>query len=312
MQILKNFELNQQKNSVVTIGNFDGIHLGHKKLINTTKKIALEKSLNSIVFSFIPHPLEVLKNQQFLYIFTQEEKKRVLLKEGIDIFLNCPFDKHFANLSPNEFIDLILNKLNCSILVVGEDYCFGKNREGNIEVLKKIGVEKGIKVIKIPDVIFDGERVSSSKIRECIVNKNIQKANTLLNREYFVLGNVSEGNKLGRTIGFPTANIIPEKNKLLPPDGVYITKTLYEGKYYESITNIGKNPTINNTLRTIETHIFDFNQNIYGKEIQVLFLEWVRDVKKFSSLDELKQQIAKDINKTNQFFEYNKKILEKD
>lgn len=310
MKILKDFEIEGEKGSVITIGNFDGLHLGHKKLINTTKKIALEKGFNSVVFSFNPHPLEVLKNEQFLYIFTQEEKRRELLKERINIFLNCPFNPNFANLSPEEFIDILYEKLNCRVLVVGEDYCFGKNRAGNVNILKKIGEKKGIEVIKISDILVDGERVSSTKIRESLKAKNIKKANLLLNRCYSILGIVSEGNKLGRTIGFPTANIIPEKNKLLPPDGVYITKTIYNGKVYKSLTNIGKNPTINNSIRTVETYIFDFNQNIYGKEIEVLFLEWVRDVKKFVSLEELKQQIAKDTNITAQFFRFNKKVLE--
>ena len=310
MKILKNFEIEEEKNSVVTIGNFDGLHLGHKELISTTKKIALEKGFTSIVFSFNPHPLEILKNEQFLYILTQEEKRRELSKEGINIFLNCPFNSNFANLSPEEFIDILYEKLKCRVLIVGEDYCFGKNRAGNIDMLKKIGNKKGIEVIKIANILLNGERVSSTKIRESLKNKDIKKANLLLNRCYSILGIVSEGNKLGRTIGFPTVNIIPEKNKLLPPDGVYITKTIYNGKVYESLTNIGKNPTINNSIRTVETYIFDFNQNIYGKQIEVLFLEWVRDVKKFASLDELKEQIAKDTNVTLEFFKFNKKTLE--
>lgn len=310
MKIFKDFEIKEEKNSVVTIGNFDGIHLGHKKLINETKKIALEKGFNSIVFSFNPHPLEILKNEPFLYIFTQEEKKRELLKEGIDIFLNCSFNQNFANLSPEEFIDILYKKLKCKVLVVGEDYCFGKNRAGNINILSNIGKQKGIDVIKIDNILIDNQRISSTKIRDYLKNKDIKNANLLLNRCYSILGTVSEGNKLGRTIGFPTANIIPEKNKLLPPDGVYITKTIYNKKSYESLTNIGKNPTIQNNLRTVETYIFNFNENIYGKEIEILFLEWVRDVKKFANLNELKEQIAKDTKFTTEFFKLNKKRLE--
>ena len=269
MNILDNFNIFEQgdkKETVVTIGNFDGIHIGHKKLITITKKYALDENLKSVVITFSPHPLEIVKNKSpFFYIFSEEE-------------------------------NILIEKLNCKILVVGEDYCFGKNRTGNVNVLKKICEEKGIKVIKISNIVIDGERVSSSIIRECLNNRNIKKANLLLNKPYYIFGKVVEGNKLGRTIGFPTANIIPTQNKLLPPDGVYITKTKYNNRIYDSITNIGKNPTVNNIDRTIETYIFDFNQNLYNQNIKVCFYDWIRGVKKFNGIGELKGQIAKDIN----------------
>lgn len=309
MKITNNFNIFDEDNkqqTVVTIGNFDGIHIGHKKLITTTKKYALEKGLKSVVITFSPHPLEIIKNNlSFLYIFSEEEKNREMEKENIDFFIKYPFTKDFANISPKDFINILIEKLNCKILVVGEDYCFGKNREGNVEVLKKICKEKGIEVIKIYNIVIDGERVSSSTIRQCLNNRNIKKANLLLNKPYYILGKVVEGNKLGRTIGFPTANIIPLKNKLLPPDGVYITKTKYNNKMYNSITNIGTNPTVNNIHRTIETYIFDFNQNLYNKEIEVYFYDWIRSVKKFKGIEELKGQIAKDINIANNFFRLN-------
>lgn len=307
MKILEDFNLQEEKDSAITIGNFDGLHLGHKKLIRLTKEIALEKGFNSIVFSFNPHPLQVLKkNEEFLYILSQEEKKRELLKEGIDIFLNYPFNFDFAKVSPEEFVDILCDKLRCKVLIVGEDYCFGENRVGNVNTLISIGKKKGIEVIKISNISIDGERISSSTIRKCLINKKIKKVNLLLNRPYSIIGTVVEGNKLGRTIDFPTANIIPRKDKLLLPDAVYITKTRYNGNIYNSITNIGKNPTINvDNERTIETHILNFEENIYGKEIEVLFYDWVRDVKKFSGIDELKEQITKDTNVALQFFRNN-------
>ena len=310
MKIIDNFNIFDKDNkqeTVVTIGNFDGVHIGHKKLINTTKKYALDKGLKSVLITFSPHPLEIIKNNvPFFYIFSEEEKNIEIEKEDLDFFIKQPFTKEFGNISPEDFVNILIEKLNCKVLVVGEDYCFGKNRAGNVETLKRIGKEKGIEVIKISNIIIDGERVSSSIIRECINKKNIKKANMLLNKSYYILGKVVEGNKLGRTIGFPTANIIPPKNKLLPPDGVYITKTKYKNRTYDSITNIGTNPTVNNTNRTIETYVFDFNQNLYNQYIKVCFYDWVRDVKRFSGIDELKGQIAKDIKIANNFFRLNK------
>ena len=304
MKIIRDFNILSEKGTVITIGNFDGIHIGHKKLITTVKNYALKKGFLSIIVSFSPHPLEVLKKiQPFYYILSEREKDLEIEKEDIDIFIKYPFTENFSQISPQGFINILIEKLNCKVLVVGEDYCFGENRKGNVETLIKIGKEKGITVLRIPDIIVDGKRVSSSRIREFLKSRNIKNANLLLNRAYYILGNVSEGNKLGRTIGFPTANIIPASNKLLPPDGVYITKTKYNGIIYNSITNIGKNPTVNNNSnRTIETFIFDFNGDLYDKEIKVMFLDWIRYIKKFSSINELKEQISKDINIATAFF----------
>ena len=296
------FEENEKKETVVTIGNFDGLHIGHKKLISTTKKYALDRNLKSVLITFNPHPIEVLKNIPFLRIFSEQEKNIEIEKENIDFFIRYPFTKEFALISPIDFVSILSNKLNCKVLVVGEDYCFGRNRAGNVETLKKLGKESNIEVIVVSNIIIDGERVSSSIIRNCIKEKNIKKANMLLNRPYYILSKVVEGNKLGRTIGFPTANIIPLENKILPPDGVYITKTIYEGKTYKSITNIGTNPTVNNIHKTIETYIFDFNENLYGEYIKVCFYDWIRGVEKFDGIESLKKQICKDIDVVNNFF----------
>lgn len=311
MQILNDFNLlsNNKKFSVVTIGNFDGLHMGHKKLITTTRQLALENDFNSVVISFTPHPVQALKNKEFYYIFSQEEKYLELEREALDFFINYNFTKDFANTSPFDFIDILSENLNCKILIVGEDYCFGKDRAGNVELLEKLCIDKNIKFIKISNIIIDGKRISSSSIREALLNNNIKKANILLNKPYYVFGEVCEGNKLGRTIGFPTANLIPSKQKLLPKDGVYVTQTIIDGKTFNSVTNIGKNPTIDNTIRTVETFIFDFNQNIYNKQIKVLFLDWIRDVTKFKNIDELKLQITKDRNTAKQFFKINKKSI---
>lgn len=306
MKIIHDFNIQKQKETVITIGNFDGVHLGHKKLINMVKEISVRENLTSIVFSFNPHPFEVFnKDKDFFYILTQEEKTMEIDNLGIDIFLNYPFTFEFSKITFYEFIKILKHKLNCRVLIVGDDYCFGKNRRGNVATLIEIGKDFEMDIIKVPNIKLYGDRVSSSEIRKYLTEKNIQKANALLGKHYYISGEVVEGNKLGRTIGFPTANIIPTEEKLLLPDGVYITQTQYKGRIYKSITNIGKNPTVNNSLRTVETFIFDFNEDLYGEHLKVMFLEWIRDGRKFSGIDELKVQISKDTGIAEKYFEKN-------
>lgn len=311
MQVLNDFILNNNKYSVVTIGNFDGIHTGHKKLITTTRKLAIKNNFNSIVITFAPHPIQALYGKQFSYILSKQEKSLEVQNQNIDFFINYNFTKDFANTTPIEFINILKQNLNCKILVVGEDYCFGKNRAGNTELLEKICADKDIKFIKISNIIINNKKISSSSIRECLIQGDIKQANILLNKPYYITGTVCEGNKLGRTIGFPTANIIPDSTKLLPKEGVYITQTLLNNQVLNSVTNIGRNPSIKNknintNNLTVETFIFNFSQNIYDMQIKILFLDWIRGVNKFDSLDDLKNQITKDRNLANQFFINNK------
>lgn len=308
MKVVDSFDIfleNDNQNTVITIGNFDGVHIGHKKLIQTAKMYAIKENMLSVVLTFRPHPLEVVNNVSFSYIFSEEEKDMEMERENIDFFIKYPFTKEFSNINHEDFINLLIKKLNCKIIVVGEDYSFGKNRLGNIKILEKICKEKNIKLVEIKNIIKYGNRVSSSMIRRLLIAKNIKKANEILDKPYYIYGKVVEGNKIGRTIGFPTANIIPVKNKILLPDGVYITKTLIEKNIHDSITNIGVNPTFNNKIRTIETYIFGIDQNLYNKNIKVMFLEWIRGVKKFQGIDELKEQIRKDKKIADNFFEKN-------
>ncbi len=305
MQILNDFILNNNKSSVITIGNFDGLHRGHKKLVSTTKDLALKNNFNSIVITFKEHPIQVLQNKEFSYILSQDEKFKEFESQDVDFFINYNFNKEFANTSPHDFINILKENLSCKILVVGEDYCFGKNRSGNVELLEKICLEKNIEFIKISNIIVNDKKISSSYIRDLLLDGDIKNANLLLDKPYYITGDVCEGNKLGRTIGFPTANIIPNPQKLLPKEGVYITQTVINDEVFESITNIGRNPSINtegvNNL-TIETFIFNFNQDIYNAKIKVLFIDWIRGVTKFGSLDELKNQISKDQSLALEFF----------
>ncbi len=307
MKIINDFETFYKENdyqTAITIGNFDGIHKGHKKLISTVKKYAKERNLKSLVITFSPHPLEVIrKDIPFYYIFSKEEKAIEMEKEGIDYLFNIPFDEEFSKISPEKFIDILVDKLKCKILVVGEDYCFGKDRMGNFDMLKRISKNKGIEVIKIEKIQNNYERISSTRIREALKSKDIEMVNELLDKKYYIFGEVVKGNQLGRTIGFPTANVITSKNKLLPPDGVYITMVSYKNNIYKSITNIAKNPTVNNRIRTVETNLFDFSGNLYGEKIFIYFYKWLRDVKKFDNIQILKQQIEEDVLYAKEYFD---------
>ncbi len=295
MKVVKNKNIDESRYTAITLGNFDGIHLGHRKLISSIKQYAEKYSLKSIVFSFFPHPKTFFNSEGFQTIFSCYEKERIIEELGIDELVQFPFTKDFANKEPEDFADFIFNNLKCKVLVVGEDYCFGKNRKGDFNLLKEIGDRKGAEVIKILSVMDNGIRVSSTRIRRCIEERNFIETQRLLGSPYFILGKVTEGRKIGRKIDFPTANIVAPDYKLLPDDGVYLTKTIYNGNIYKSITNIGKNPTVGGKKKTVETYIIGLSADLYGKEIKVLFYGFIRNEQKFVSVDELKNQISKDI-----------------
>lgn len=286
----------QNKFTAVAIGNFDGVHLGHQKLIETIKKYSEEKGLSSVVFSFYPHPITVLRGcGQPFYIMSSIEKRNHLADMDVDVFLEYPFTKEFAVVKSRYFVEEILYKqLKCRILVVGEDYRFGENRVGSFELLKELGGELGIQVIGVSKVFHNDVRVSSSKIRQCILNRDIELANEFLNYPYFVYGEVVHGKDLGKVLGFPTINLLPNKDKLLPPNGVYITKTLLRGNVYDGITNIGVAPTFEPSQKVVETNLFDFSGDAYSEFVKVSFYKWVRDEKKFNSKQELIEQMKKD------------------
>ncbi len=304
MEHITTTNITQKMPTAVTLGNFDGLHLGHRSLIRLMKQFAEEEGLKSVVFSFSPHPKLVFgKDEDFALIMSPEEKCFAIEQMGVDAYVEYPFDKEFASMSPEDFAnELIFGQMNCKVLVVGENYHFGKNGAGDYALLHRLGEEKGVKVIAVPFVRYQNERVSSSRIRQCLVEKDLEDANCMLTEPYFILGKVAEGKKLGRTIGFPTVNIVAHPLKLFPPNGVYATKTLYRGKYYYGVTNIGKNPTVNGTQKIVETYLFDFNQMIYGETLQIFFYEFLRSEKKFASVEELQQQIAINAEQTKEYF----------
>jgi riboflavin kinase/FMN adenylyltransferase len=305
VKIIRN--LNQIKNGLpplaLTIGNFDGVHLGHLEILREIKKIAKEKNLKSAVLTFQPHPLFVLKPEKprdFL-IGSFAQKLKIFAEEEIDYVIALPFSKNLAEIAARNFVRKILvEHLNAKHLAVGYDFTFGKNREGNFKLLEEKSKKFAFTLSEISVVKNGEETCSSSAIRKFISEGKIAEANKFLGRNFAVCGIVNEGRKLASQLGFPTANLKPKPHIIQPKFGVYKTETFipHLNKKFPSITNFGIKPTVANiTLPLYETHLPDFSQNLYGKKIRIEFLEFLRDEKKFASLDELKNQIASDVKR---------------
>ncbi len=303
MLVYNNSYFNIEKRTAVTLGNFDGIHLGHQVLINTVTEYARNKGVTSVMFSFYPHPVVFFgKNKGSHTMLSPEEKVLAAEKTGVDVLIQYPFDREFASLSPQEFMDILLEKTNCEMLVVGENYNFGKNRAGNIETLKALGHERGIRVLGIKPIEVDGERVSSTRIRSLIGEGNMEEVARLLNKPYFVMGEVVHGDKRGRQMNFPTINLLPPDNKLLPPNGAYLSTVIYNGKEYYSMSNIGFNPTFNGMQKKIETHIFNFEKGeIYGENVVVCLYKRIRGEVKFNGMQELACQLEMDKKQAREY-----------
>ena len=288
------------KNPVASIGIFDGVHPGHKYLLKELKEKANEISGETVVITFWPHPRYVLGKDsiKLRYLNTLEEKSILLEDENIDHLVVLPFTKEFAQLSSCEFIkDYLIDAMNIQHLLVGFNHKFGKDQQEDLNALQACSDSKKFMVSKSEAFEMDDEKISSTFIRELLLEGELDKANQYLNYNYFLLGTVVEGNKLGREIGFPTANIkLQDKNKLLPKVGVYAVHLSYEGKIFPGMLNIGYRPTVDsgNHLKSIEVHLFDFEEDIYGKRIALSFRKRMRDEQKFNSLDELKLQLVKD------------------
>ena len=287
-------------NPVVTIGTFDGVHLGHRKVIRRLQELAQKVNGETVIFTFYPHPRLVLNadNNGLRLINTLEEKKVLLEAAGIDHLVIYPFTKEFSQLTYIEFVEQILVKqLSMKFLVVGYDHRFGHNREGTYEDLKVFADQLDFKIERQDVLNMDTINVSSTKVRKAISEGDIKTANKYLGYRFFIKGDVVNGKKLGRKIGFPTANIDPQESyKLVPKDGVYAVKVDVDDKRYLGMLNIGVRPTVNNQLdnRSIEVHILDFDQDIYFKNITIHFYQRIRNEQFFGSIDELTAQLAKD------------------
>ncbi|MGI9542375.1 MAG: bifunctional riboflavin kinase/FAD synthetase [Cyclobacteriaceae bacterium] len=284
---------------VVTSGTFDGVHLGHQKILQKIKEDAKRNNGQTIILTFWPHPKFVLhpEDQSLKLLTTFEEKAELLDRLGIDHLIKIPFTKSFSQTSSDAFIKEILErKLGTKELVIGHDHRFGKNREGSFEYLKANSSKYGFKVIEIPRQDIDHIAISSTKIRSAISNHKIHMAHKLLGRPYSLAGQVVKGNRLGQTIGFPTANIeINQKYKLVPAEGAYAVKITWKEQRYDGMLNIGFRPTLGGSAKTIEVHIFNFNQIIYDEQLKVDFIKLIRKETKFADLEALQSQLKKDL-----------------
>lgn len=281
----------------MTIGTFDGVHKGHRKVIEQLKKTAVNVGGESVILTFFPHPRMVLfPDMQQLLLSTEDEKIRLLSELEIDHLIIHPFTREFSMLSSAEFIrNILVDGLHTNRLVIGYDHHFGKDREGSFENLKLSGPKYGFEVEEIPAQEADHVKVSSTRIRNALAAGEVDVANNLLGYRYSVTGTVVKGQQLGRKLGYPTANIIStETFKLLPANGVYAVYVISAGKKFEGMMNIGVRPTVDGTRRTAEVNIFDFDADIYGERLEVEFVKWVRGERKFNGLDELKNQLAAD------------------
>jgi len=296
---------NKIKPCVLTIGNFDGVHLGHKKIITTVKQIAQEENLISAILTFEPHPISIFKPElrRNFRINSLSQKLKIFRNYNIDLAITLPFNHNFSELSACDFIKKILvEQLNIKYLVIGYDFIFGKNRKGNLQLLQEEAKRYGFNIINIEAQKNNEQIYSSSSIRNLIQKGKISEANQVLGHNFTICGTIKHGKKLAHTIGFPTANLKPKTHIIKPKFGVYKVLVHLDNQTKNGIMNFGLKPTIGNNLEPLyEIHIFDFNQEIYGKKICVELLNFVREEKKFSSLNALKKQIKKDIIQVTQF-----------
>jgi len=296
-------------NSVVTIGTFDGVHVGHKKIINRLVNIAKEEKLQAIVLTFFPHPrMVVQKDTNIKMINTIDEKSDLLESEGVDHLVVKKFTKDFSRLSAQEYVrDILVNTLHVKHIIIGYDHHFGRNRTANIDDLKAFGDIYDFKVTEISAQDINEVTVSSTKIRKALNEGDIKSANAFLGYNFMLTGTVIKGKGLGKKIGFPTANIkIEESYKLIPKKGVYVVKSqIDENTTLYGMMNIGTNPTVNGTTQSIEVNFFDFSNSIYDTQLKIEILERLRDEQKFNSIEDLKIQLGLDMKNSNQFLNQN-------
>jgi riboflavin kinase / FMN adenylyltransferase len=283
---------------VVTIGTFDGVHVGHQQIIKRMIEVAKKNNGETVLVTFSPHPRLVIHadSQNLKFINTQDRKYQLMEQFGIDHLVEIPFTKEFSKTSSNDFIENIIVKgLGTRKLIIGYDHHFGKNRMGDYNKLFDLGLKYGFKVEKVNAQSVNNINVSSTKIRKALEEGKIKVANQLLGYEYSITGKVVEGNKIGRKIGFPTANIdLLDQYKLITANGVYACRAKWNGKFFNGMSNIGVRPTVNHGELTIEINIFDFKENLYGQEITIFFVDRIRDEIKFANIEKLRLQLIKD------------------
>jgi len=291
------FDFNPIQKTFVTIGTFDGVHIGHQKILEKLVSEAKANNKKAVLLTFFPHPRMVLQKEASIKLLNSiDEKANLLKKTGLDYLVIHPFSKEFSRLKAIDFVrDILVNQLNISKLIIGYDHHFGKNREGNIEQLTEYSHLYDFSVEEIPVQDIDDVAVSSTKIRRALANGELKTANQYLGYNFLLKGKVINGKQLGGKIGFPTANIdLLEDYKLIPKEGVYIVKSILNNKTVYGMMNIGVRPTVNGAYQTIETHFFDFKQNLYDEVLAIELLFFLREEQKFNSIEGLIEQLKKD------------------
>lgn len=300
--IRKTEEIYLNQPTAITLGKFESLHRGHCSLIDRVLEQKKEGK-KTVVFTFATSPAAKMENRKHRGILTNEERRCILEKKGLDILIEYPFNEGVRHMSAEHFVrEILVKRLRAANVVVGPDYHFGYQRKGNPELLRKMGKELGFEVQILKKEQENGRDISSTYIREELQNGNVEKAGVLLGYPYFVQGKILHGRELGRKLGVPTINQIPEDTKLLPLFGVYATKTTIGGKAYYGISNVGVKPTVNGDFAGVETYLFNCSGDLYGQEAYVEFLRFLRPEKRFENLTLLKTQIFQDIRKAQQFF----------
>ncbi|MBW7674586.1 bifunctional riboflavin kinase/FAD synthetase [Chryseobacterium chendengshani] len=304
MNIFKNFKEYQSKKPLaLSLGMFDGVHLGHKYIIDELKKVGSENDLETAILTFWPHPRFVFNPDEDLKLLnTIEEKKFLMEKYDIHNLFVKEFDDEFRNLTGEEFVrQILIDQLNVKYLIIGYDHSFGKNKSGDFELLQKLSTELDFEVEQMEAINIHENNISSTKIRNALLEGNIKTANEMLGYSYSISGTVVHGKKLGRTIGYPTANIETETIKLLPKKGAYIVEVVVKGQKYKGMLSIGTNPTVNGEKLTVEVYILDFEGDIYNESITVKFRDFLHEEIKFEGLDKLIERLDEDKKLTENF-----------
>ena len=281
--------------SILTLGTFDGIHQGHRKIISKLINESQKDNLKTIILTFFPHPKNITTSEIIKSISTIDEKIEIFSELGIDELIIQNFNKSFSNMNGEEFIIQLVNKLNLKKIIVGYNHRFGKNRSSDINVLRELSLKYNFEVIEIQAFEVEKIKISSTKIRNAIIDGNIDVCNNYLGYNFNINGDVVKGKSIGKSIGFPTANIkIEEKYKIIPKNGVYLVRCFFEKNKFYGMMNIGYNPTFGSNKKTIEVNIFDFNRDLYDKNIRIEFLKFIRDEIKFDNAEELQNQLIND------------------
>jgi len=307
MEYIKGSKDFQFNNCAVTLGKFDGIHLGHQYLLDAI--ISYKKQgYKAVMFTFDIHPYNLLSNKEFTQIYTEEEKLAKLSRTGLDALISFPFTAETMKQEPEDFIKKVLvDKLDAKVIVVGEDFRFGHKRRGDVALLEQYANTYGYKVIACEKRKFHDRIISSTAIRAELAEGKMEEVNAMLGQPYMIMGEVLHGRRIGRTLGMPTTNIVPDPSKLLPPCGVYPSKTSIRGNSYYGVTNIGYNPTVGVVpSKRVETFIFDFDEDLYGQIIEVELMTYLRPELKFDSLEELKIRMEEDIEFARKYFKLDK------